>query len=842
MNVLSDKREPELHTLKHVLTMKSLIWKVRRMQMMSPAEMGVRAGREVRNLVEYLLLTSALSRGPYAGGISRDDSAAESLLEGEFFYDLKDETLRSGLGPLSGLYLKEAEAALAHRVSVLGRQYDLRSPIDWHFDYRLERRCPVLYWSLIDLKDRDFEESIRWVWYLNRHRHLGALGRAYFVSRKKEYAQEIVDQLCAWIEQNPPGVGVNWAASLEIALRVFSWLWAIFPLKDFDGLTPQIESSIARSMRLQMRHMFRNLSTFSSANNHLIAQGMSLFIVGTLLQRMRGAAKWREKGLSILWRELLNQTFPDGVSKEQSLHYHCFVVEMYSIVFLFARRNGIEIPEPVRHRFAKMCEFILDVSMRNGAMPDIGDSDDQAVILPEDSRLIVQGLMACAGYLTDREDFLRRVVDIPREAGFLLGGTGLETVRETTRRFSAEAARGRPASSRAFSEGGYYVLSGERDGVESKCVFDCGELGLGKTAAHGHADCLSVTLNTGEREILIDPGTFTYHSRPEWRTYFRSTSAHNTVTVDGRSQSEMVGPFVWRDRAVPQLEDVALESSFDFVMGSHDGYLSLSDPIKHRRLVVFVKPSFFLIVDELSGKDRHEYEQNFHFGSDASLDEPSGSVRVLADGGDLAAVLFSPAIALKRARLVSGQEKPVPLGWRSRRFWQKTPCDCLSVRGEFEGTTILDTCVLDMSTEKGEVPVVSFSDVKPEGRRHSIFRRETPSFNETSLINLGEGWTGEECLESDASYVCLREYPATKGIEIFGRNVGNLLRGGETLLESAQRFAFMRVKIEKGTVKFEARGSGTILVRADSAGSFVSSAPGVDYERKGRFVRVSVEA
>jgi hypothetical protein len=822
--------------------MKSLIWKIQRMQMMSPAEMGVRASREVRNLVEYVLLASGLSRGPGALSIDRDDSYVGSLFEGKFFFDLDDETLRSALSPLSDSCLNEAEGALAHRVSVLGREYDLGERIDWHLDRRLNRRCPVLYWSLIDLKNPDFEESIRWVWYVNRHRHLGALGRAYFVTRKPEYAQEIVSRLCEWIEQNPPSIGVNWAASLEIALRLFSWVWAVFPLKDFDGLTPQVEETIMQSMGLQMRHMFRNLSTHSSANNHLIAQGMSLFVVGTLLQRMRGAARWRDRGLSILWGELLKQTYTDGVSKEQSIHYHCFVVEMYSIVFLFARRNGIDVPEPVKERFAKMCEFVLDVSTRHGGVPSIGDSDDQAVMLPEEPRLLFRALMGCAGYLTGKEKFLRDVTQIPYEASLLLGRDGAEFVRERIQRLPEEASQGESRSSRAFSEGGYYVLSGQSDGIENRCVFDCGELGLGRTAAHGHADCLSVTLNTGESEVLIDPGTFTYHSRPEWRTYFRSTCAHNTVTVDGQSQSDMLGPFVWKDRAAPRLEDAALESCFDLVAGSHDGYLRLSDPVKHRRVLVFIKPSFLIIVDELSGKSRHEYEQNFHFGNSASLHEPTGSARVLADGEQLAAMLFSPAIKRGKASLVAGREEPAPLGWRSERFWQKAPCDCLSIKGEFEGSTILDSCVENIGAKDSVAPVVWFSDEKPEGRRHSVFIRETPSFKETSLINLDGGLAGEECLQSDASYVCLREYPATNGIEIFGRNVGNVVRGGETLLESAERFVFMRVLIEEGTVKFEARGSGTILVRTDSAGSVVSPTPGVDYERKGRFVRVSVEA
>ena len=49
---------------------------------------------------------------------------------------------------------------------------------------------------------------------------------------------------------------------------------------------------------------------------------------------------------------------------------------------------------------------------------------------------------------------------------------------------------------------------------------------------HGHCDALSVILNVNGKNLLIDPGTYTYTGDQEWRAYFRGSSAHNTVTVD----------------------------------------------------------------------------------------------------------------------------------------------------------------------------------------------------------------------------------------------------------------------------------------------------------------------
>ncbi len=47
---------------------------------------------------------------------------------------------------------------------------------------------------------------------------------------------------------------------------------------------------------------------------------------------------------------------------------------------------------------------------------------------------------------------------------------------------------------------------------------------------------------------------------------------------------------------------------FDFLDAEHDGYLSLPDPVVHRRRVIFVKPGYWILVDDLSGAARHQLD------------------------------------------------------------------------------------------------------------------------------------------------------------------------------------------------------------------------------------------
>lgn len=89
-----------------------------------------------------------------------------------------------------------------------------------------------------------------------------------------------------------------------------------------------------------------------------------------------------------------------------------------------------------------------------------------------------------------------------------------------------------------FPDTGYAVV---RDG-ELWLAFDCGAPGPGHLPAHAHADALSIQLWHRGRPLVVDPGTSTYDAGAE-RDRERSTEAHSTVALGGRSQFEPWGAF-----------------------------------------------------------------------------------------------------------------------------------------------------------------------------------------------------------------------------------------------------------------------------------------------------------
>ena len=101
-------------------------------------------------------------------------------------------------------------------------------------------------------------------------------------------------------------------------------------------------------------------------------------------------------------------------------------------------------------------------------------------------------------------------------------------------------------------------------------------------------------------DILADPGTYCYHGERAWRSYFRSTIAHNTVELGGRSQSSEGGPFMWVRHAHAREIEVIDDGDIARWTAEHDGYASLDPPALHRRSVLLDRASRSIdIIDEI---------------------------------------------------------------------------------------------------------------------------------------------------------------------------------------------------------------------------------------------------
>ena len=92
--------------------------------------------------------------------------------------------------------------------------------------------------------------EVRYTWELNRHQHLITLGKAYFLTGNEKYAQEVCTQICDWIEANPHLYGINWTSSLELAIRLISWIWAFWLISDSKVVNQHFINNFLKSTNM----------------------------------------------------------------------------------------------------------------------------------------------------------------------------------------------------------------------------------------------------------------------------------------------------------------------------------------------------------------------------------------------------------------------------------------------------------------------------------------------------------------------------------------------------------------------------------------------------------------
>jgi hypothetical protein len=639
-------------------------WMYRRLRLMSPGEVVFRVGRSLRNTMWRFV-------APRAG-------TAASPSQVNWFGDLHEgEHVSAYVRREFGWNESAAEELLRHRFTFFRLdRADFGPAITWNHDYLNGVTPPLDFGPDMDYRDTTTCGDIKYVWEHNRHHHLVELAKAYYITGKKEYADEILAQVDGWIEQCPYLRGVHWSSSLESAIRVINWCFAYqFIAARKDGYLEEHAEFVERWTRSIHQHLVfisRYFSRYSSANNHLIGEACGLY-VGAFCFNYRESQRWLRMSQGILEDEALRQIWPDGVDKEQAISYQAFVFDFLLIAALLGRRNGREFSGQFWERLERTAEFVAALIDAKGDVPQLGDEDDGYVVVLAhggDFKLF-RSLLATAAVLFRRGDFARAAVRYDEKSFWLLGFQDFQSLCDR------DQGRIPPIS---FHYGGYHILKAD----EGALVMDCGPLGYLSLAAHGHADALSVLLAYKDQSFLVDPGTYAYHTQREWRDYFRGTAAHNTVRIDGVDQSVIGGNFMWLRKARCH----TLRQEAQDVVAWHDGYMRLSQPVRHERETVYVQEErSFKIIDRIQGKGKHLVELFFHLSPSCTLREKGGGY-VLANGP--ATVVLQPDRQLRERSVLCGSLSPLA-GWYSPGYDRKIPATTLRLALTTGGSTELVT-------------------------------------------------------------------------------------------------------------------------------------------------------
>lgn len=453
---------------------------------------------------------------------------------------------------------------------------------EWFAGFQTNQQWPLEFSYDLQYKQRDDIGDARTNWELNRHFQFALLAKDYFASGDKKYLEKLIEVFEDWNLKNPFLWGISWTSVMEVAIRCSNWCW----MYGFLSLAKDIPDDLFSKIRIGIINMTdyicQHFSRYSSANNHLIVEMYAVGQAGILCDNKA----WINLSIRTLTEQLPIQNYSDGVNKELSLHYQSFYMEAMGLMERLMVKNNVPVPSSWNPMFEKMSKYLRDCMGEYGEVVEFGDNDEGKILDlhggEENHYRYVLGLMSC---LLKRRYI--EVVDSSENINWIFTDSEIES--------SNNKSLYKPEGSVCYKEGGNTILRSTDNRV--LIGIDHAALGFGSIAAHGHADALSFQMFIDGEPVFVDPGTYIYHCDLKDRNAFRKTENHNTVCVDGKDQSEMLGAFLWGRKAKCDLVTYAEDKERIRLIGKHNGY----KPIIHRRFFNFDKKSGNIeIVDELN--------------------------------------------------------------------------------------------------------------------------------------------------------------------------------------------------------------------------------------------------
>ena len=535
-----------------------------------------------------------------------------------FFFMPDDSTVafRRELLQLENLQaiVKDGQSVLDNNCEILGSpKMHIGKSIDWMKDFRSEKQWPAKKLSRSEILDLNHESDIKRVWELSRFHQVWWLGKAYWATNDERYAEKFGELVGHWILHNPVGFGPNWANAMEVSIRSCNWIMGYCFFCASKSLSDEFWMRLLKSLYSHGRFVQRHLEYAPHNGNHLISDIVGLLTLGLFFRSAPFGERWVQWAVRALQEEMETQVYPDGVNYEKSLGYHRFVLELFYTATILCKRNSIPLKDTFLSRLEKMFDFVLAYTRPDGSAPLVGDADDGRLFRFSASEDFNdhRHALSVGAVLFNRPDFGAASNELSQDVLWLFGADAFIKYRPMESQHIKSAGR-------AFIHGGFYILRS----ADAHVFIDADDIGTRGKGGHGHNDTLSFELWCDGSPLIVDSGTFAYTSDSHLRNQFRSTSAHNTIMVDGKELAEFAGLWSVRsDRTNPRVLDFAKKVDRQIIEAEHYGYFRRPlGTIHRRRIELMVNPFGFVVTDVLSGSGSHDVESFLHFAPGVVLE------------------------------------------------------------------------------------------------------------------------------------------------------------------------------------------------------------------------------
>jgi hypothetical protein len=564
----------------------------------------------------------------------------------------------------------------------------LNEKIDWHYDLSTGGRFPMIFSKDIDIRSGRYG-SAKVVWEVNRLQFLIPLLLRYKCTGDNRYLDRFVYYVEDWKRNNPYLVGVNWYSNIEVNIRLIVWYycWKIIfsdrSIIENSFFVKFVKDSWIPSIYEHCIYSYRNPSKFSSSNNHLIAEYSGLY-VASALWKFDESTKWNQYAKRGLETEIQRQFSINGINKEEAAEYIQFIVDFFVIPFAVSCENKIDkFSKEYVKKLNSIIEYIYNLLDKGGSYRKYGDEDDGKVLITSSNSEFnnFKSILTSGAILDCNSNYKSNDNGFDIKNLLLFGYGGYIKYSQIKKEHSDR-------NSCFYQKDGHFIFRKEVGKKETYLHFDAAPLGFLSIAAHGHADALSIALHVNGQPVLVDIGTYTYHTEEMWRRYFVSTLGHNTVCIDGKDQADLTGPTMWHNHYHCKVLEVFQNEKFERVRASHTGYSRLKTDIIREVEFDRIENTFTIVdtIDILGGERKILIPWHFHPNIELLFTD-TYTAKVKLNGKEIAMISFDSGLDIGKFK---GSINPI-LGWYSPSFMVKEETLTILQKRVSSGTNLFKT-------------------------------------------------------------------------------------------------------------------------------------------------------
>jgi hypothetical protein len=382
------------------------------------------------------------------------------------------------------------------------------------------------------------------------------------------YAKRLVNLDMSFIAAEPKSPWA-WQDPHAVAFRCMSLIDTWWKLRQAHSLSEPASTAILQELE-KTGAFLADPNHYQIGENHGANEAAALYNLAVAFPSLPNAQQWKQLAAERFEWQLLGIIDADGQLIENSPFYDFYTLEKYWDIHNYMLAQRQPLPAGISSRLASMINFASYILQPDSQVPLLGASIEETINY--------HGVYI--GMANSDPHFL-----------YVLTHGAKGTAPPADSRFF-------PASSLTVMRSGW--PSGTAYADSTYLTFNLGRY----RTAHSDLDAMGITLYGDGGDLLPGPGLYTYTPGP-YHNYFHGTESHNTVTVDGQSQSQgdgEAGPLVSKDGITYQA-----------------GESSLYKGVQHRRMVMLLDPDHVLVIDQLDSASVHTYRQLFHLFPSARL-------------------------------------------------------------------------------------------------------------------------------------------------------------------------------------------------------------------------------